>query len=901
MSAARAGERVAPGGDAGAVARELGWSSELERTGDLILSTVLRLLRVRRAVLHTLDRSGQRLVSVAAAGEGDPARWLGQEFPAQAGVSGLAVAERRPVWSSDLLGDPRIRLVHWARQLLLDEDHRAGVAAPLIARGEVLGTLFLGDRAGRVFTEDDLRVLSAFADHAAVALENARLHARALARVAQLSGLVEVSRAVTQTLDYRGVVRTVLEAAETLLPDSAGSLWEFLPDAGELRLLEMRGFKNPAGRPDRQRLGEGVIGGVAVTRAPAVVTDLLEDDRVLFKAWLADERLVSSVVLPLLHAGELYGALHLSTRSRHEFTADEMGFLESFAAQAAAAIANARLYARAEQGRREAEVLAELTRGINASLDLGTVLHRVAEAARELCQADLARIALRKPGSEEMGFHYWAGTFHAAYRDTVIEPGKGLGGQVLLTGKPFRTDDYANDPRITKDYVDAARGEGLLAVMGVPIRADGHIRGLLFVDSRSQRSFSDAEEAVLLRLADHAAVAVHNAQLYEQAQRARADLEAAQEKLVRGETLRALGELAGGAAHHLNNLLAIVSGRVQLLLMRETDPARRRPFEIIDRAARDAADVVRRLQQFARTEPAGRLERVDLNELAGEVVEMARGRWHDAARARGLRIEVEVKPAPIPPVHGDPVALREVLMNLVLNAVDALPAGGTIALETRDEGAAVALAVRDSGIGMSDEVRQRAREPFFTTKGVKSTGLGLSMSHGVLKRHGGELSIESAEGAGTTVTVRLPAVRPAAAPPAAAGAAPRTLRVLVVDDTEDVREMLSALLAAQGHSVVQAGGGREALALLEAGEPVDLVLTDLGMPDMNGWELARTVRGRAPEIRIGVITGWGDAPDAPPGGREGVDFVMAKPFSAEELACALAALPAGPAAAPPGG
>ncbi len=229
-------------------------------------------------------------------------------------------------------------------------------------------------------------------------------------------------------------------------------------------------------------------------------------------------------------------------------------------------------------------------------------------------------------------------------------------------------------------------------------------------------------------------------------------------------------------------------------------------------------------------------------------------------------------------------------MNLLLNSTDAMPQGGRITFKTWTADDHVYCAVSDTGIGMSDDVRRRALEPFFTTKGPKSTGLGLSVAYGTLQRHGGTLTIESAEGQGTTVTISLPLAsrtlatsraRPSAAVPGV------PLRVLVIDDEVQVRATLSDILENQGHRVVQASGGQEGLGLLEKGQVIDLVLTDLGMPDMTGWDVARGVRERWPEMPVGLVTGWGEQ-DLTPEERGRVNFVLTKPFDRQLLREALA-------------
>jgi signal transduction histidine kinase len=454
--------------------------------------------------------------------------------------------------------------------------------------------------------------------------------------------------------------------------------------------------------------------------------------------------------------------------------------------------------------------------------------------------------------------------------------------------------------------------------------------------------------SVLHKAVKQHALALENARLYAEVQRRLretesllADLKAAQEQLVRGATLRALGELASGAAHHLNNLLMVMLGQIQLLLPRAGSAALRGPLGIIERAASDAAEVVRRMQRFAQSRPVEERRPVDLNQVAAEVLEMTRVRWRDAVQAQGIPIEVILEAGVIPLVRGNAAALREVVTNLVLNAVDALPQGGRIILRTYQEAAgsgqqaagsrqeaggsgqraagrrqeaagsgqqagevlllptagcmlpAVVLEVTDTGVGMPEEVKQRALEPFFTTKGPRSTGLGLSVNYGIIKEHGGELEIVSAEGQGTTIRIRLPVLSPseerpspiASSVPAGAGL---PLRILVIDDDQEVRNVLASLLAVLGHTVRQAAGGREALAWLEAGAPVDLVLTDLGMPEMTGWEVARAIQALRPRLPVGLVTGWGSQGDAIPEDHQVIAFRLSKPFRVEALQEAIA-------------
>jgi signal transduction histidine kinase len=447
----------------------------------------------------------------------------------------------------------------------------------------------------------------------------------------------------------------------------------------------------------------------------------------------------------------------------------------------------------------------------------------------------------------------------------------------------------------------------------MPIRVGDRVIGVINMAKKKQagdlggphpQPFSPMDLQFLNALMTYIGYAVDNARLLEEAQQSAdqlrgvvADLQATQAQLVRGETLRAMGQLSSGMAHHLNNLFAVILGRIELLLAKVDEAAVRRSLEIVQRTAQDGAEVVRRVQRFSRVSPVAEAVAVDLNQLAQEVIELTRPRWHDEAQLRGSKIEVRLEPGRIPAVGGEPAPLREVLMNLVINAADAIPAGGRVTIKTWASDDQVHCAVSDTGTGMAEDVRKRAFEPFFTTKGPKSTGLGLSVAYGTVQRHGGTLSIESVEGQGTTVVMSLPAAPRGTAPqtePAAAKKPAVPLRVLVIDDETQVRATLADILAAQGHTVVQAGGGQEGLKVLGDGTPIDLVLTDLGMPDMTGWDVARTVAERWPTLPVGLITGWGEQ-DLSPEERSRVSFIISKPFDRALLRETLAEVPPRPA------
>jgi signal transduction histidine kinase/CheY-like chemotaxis protein len=474
--------------------------------------------------------------------------------------------------------------------------------------------------------------------------------------------------------------------------------------------------------------------------------------------------------------------------------------------------------------------------------------------------------------------------------DFALPLSESYSGQVATTGRPVFVADVQSDAHNVLAQRD--REAGIVTYLGLPVKIRDTVLGVLSFNTTAARRYSAEDLAYLGSFADHAAIALDNGRLYEDAQRALSDLRAMQRKLVQGETLRALGELAGGAAHHLNNLLTIVVGRIQLMRRHVQEERLVRPLEIVERAAKDGAEVVRRLQQFAGMRRTAEPRTVDLNHIVNDVLEMTRGRWQDSSRARGAEIVVESRLTPLPQIPGDASALREMLTNLAFNAIDALPQGGRLTIDTSVSGSTAVIAVTDTGLGMPEDVRLRAHEPFFTTKGVRSTGLGLSVAFGIARRHGGDLTIQSEVGRGTTVRTVLPLPSAAALPPPreASPLPVPPLRILLVDDEDEVRQALAEMLVAQGHTVVAASSGPDALRSLGQDAGIDLVITDLVMPAMTGWELADAVKASRPALPVGIVTGWGDVPEAAPATQVAVDFVLSKPVTLETLADALGRL-----------
>lgn len=363
------------------------------------------------------------------------------------------------------------------------------------------------------------------------------------------------------------------------------------------------------------------------------------------------------------------------------------------------------------------------------------------------------------------------------------------------------------------------------------------------------------------------------------------ELKATQDQLVQSEKLRAIGEIASGVAHDFNNTLGIILGNIQLLVRNIQDASAVSRLQAIERAALDAVETVRRIQEFTKVRADEPFSPIDLSALAAEVIDVLRPAWQNSMEAQGAHIEVEIDPGEGVYAMGVAAEIREVLANIILNAIQAMPEGGRIEVSTGRSDESSWIRVADTGIGMSEDVRKRIFDPFFTTRGVEGTGLGMSVAYGIISRHKGQIAVESEPGQGATITVFLPAADVVAQPEDAGSVVKpdaEPARILVVDDEEAFAQVMVEMLTECGHAVCVARSGREAIERFETGRH-DLVFTDLGMPGMSGWDVARAIKGMEPGTPVVLLTGWGKtiSDDEIEGAR--IDMVLSKPVNMDDL------------------
>ncbi|HEX6078138.1 MAG TPA: ATP-binding protein [Methylomirabilota bacterium] len=535
----------------------------------------------------------------------------------------------------------------------------------------------------------------------------------------------------------------------------------------------------------------------------------------------------------------------------------------------AASLEQALQEARTRQTRLES--LVEISSELSRMQPLDSLLGRIAEACGRLVKTDWVGFRL-VDGAELVA----AGTLQGGTEMPVrprLKIGESLAGQVAATGRPLLLRDPASHPSMLPEHAEAMRRLGYHGMLTVPARVGDRVVGVLSFLTRREEGFSTEDLAIATAFASHAAVALENSRLLHESRRAYDELAQTQGQLEQAQKMDAIGRLAGGVAHDFNNLLTVILGRTDILLAQiKTEDPIRRGIALIQRTAGRAAELTKQLLAFSRKQV---LEAVvlDLGVVATDMKDMlARLIGEDIALVTNLATDLGH-------VKADRGQIEQVVMNLAINARDAMPQGGQLLVETANAdlggdyvrrnvgsrpGPHVMLAVSDSGQGIPRELQKHIFEPFFTTKEQgKGTGLGLATVYGLVKQSGGYIEVDSAPGRGTTFRIYLPRVdaeTPAAERgPRAAAPTGGTETILLVEDEDGVRELARDILRSNGYTVLEARNGAEALLLGEGHRgPLELLLTDVVMPRMSGRELAERMAALRSDVSVLYMSGYTD-------------------------------------------
>jgi signal transduction histidine kinase/CheY-like chemotaxis protein len=520
---------------------------------------------------------------------------------------------------------------------------------------------------------------------------------------------------------------------------------------------------------------------------------------------------------------------------------------------------------------------------INSTLNIAEVLESIMRYANRVTNSVASTLMLLDEETGELVFSVPTGPKSDKLTDFRLPPGEGIAGWVAENGQHLLIPDVKKDKRFY-GQIDEMSGFVTKSILCVPLKAKSKMIGVLEVINKVDDTSFTEEDAMLLNIfANQAAIAIENARFYDELKNRYEEGKQLQEKLAESEKLRAMGLMASGVAHDFNNMLAIIFGNIDLAEVEDNKDMFLKRLAKIKKAAVDSANIIKRLQKFTKTNSEDTpFQPVKFNDLAREAIEISTPMWKDGPHAKGISIEiVDALTEEEFIILGNDTDLREAIINMIFNSVYAMPQGGKIhlAMYTKDE--SIYLEISDNGIGMTEETKRRIFDPFFTTKGANHSGLGMSMLYGTIKRHNGSIDIKTKPGEGTMFTIVLPKGKEEIdkedekLDPVVEI---RESNIMIIDDEPEIGVLLSEILSNQGHQTCVFDNGIGGIEAFKKGS-YEILITDLGMPGVSGWEVINTARQIKPGVVIGIVTGWDISEEEAK--QKGVDFIINKPFRAD--------------------
>jgi PAS domain S-box-containing protein len=846
-----------------AIGQSLTSSLDLNEVLDTIVNKALEVMGAESAMVVLGDANAPEFRVMRAAGRLSTQYANIGTIPIGGGPISVAVRDGRTVTTRNILTDTRLWLAPARRTDIEREGFKASAAAPLAVKDRILGALVVHYWTERTFGSDETAALEFLAKQAGIAIRNASLYEAEHAEATRIRALTSVNRRISSALELDALLRTISDSAAELTGAKLVTFW--LADE-QRRTLSFTSSTAPemmeSYSPTIMTYEQGGTGWVARHREPLVVDDMLNDERLVNRAWAEQWGMRSYAGYPVLAGDELLAVMALAHTEPLRFSKDKRDLIDLFLAQAAIAIQNARLFREAKRRRDVAEVLARLARELTSTLEVEPIAKLLAKGAAELVNARAAGVFLVEPEDGSLRATAAYGADADIMRELIFKSGEGAVGRAIADRRIVTSADILADPAIQlAAWVrERIRTSGYRVVVGVPLLTHDRVIGALGLGADPGSSFSREELQTLEALADQAALAFENARLYASARDSLVRLGEKQVQLVQAAKMSALGQLVSGVAHELNNPLSVIVGYGQLLLAREVPTAVLRPIELMVSQADRMAKIVRNLLLFARQRPA---ERTTVN--VNEVLEQTLALRINQLTVSGIAVEKKFLRG-LPPVMADPHQLEQVFLNLLLNAEQAMlegKTGGRIILNTTvsRDGRMVHAEVIDDGPGIPQDALPHVFEPFFSTKPVGSgTGLGLSVSYGIVEEHGGHLVVESRPGR-TVFRLEMPVAQSAAAQRAKPAGSPMIVTgegriALVVEDEGSVLDLIVTILSQTGWRVDVATGGREGLERVR-NQRYDLIVSDIRMPDGDGESFYKEATQDDPALgqRFIFITG----------------------------------------------
>ncbi len=512
--------------------------------------------------------------------------------------------------------------------------------------------------------------------------------------------------------------------------------------------------------------------------------------------------------------------------------------------------------------------------GINSKIDLTAILDTITKDIVLCLKADQSSLMFYNPNTNKLECVSAYGLDSDKIKGRELELGQSITGWVVKNNQALLLQDDV-DPTKYNGYVEKDRN--ITSALCIPLRANGLIKGVLNVNLIDrQRRFNETHLELLSIFAGTAGIAIEKASLHQ-------ELKERMNQLIETEKFKAVGKLISALMHDFNNFLSIIIGRAQLLSVQTRDSNLSKHIEAIIKVSTQAADIIQRLNQFGIPIPEKEFTNLGLNQVVNEAVELTKPKWNDWSKLKGVKIKIEKDLPSVPPLFGNAADLREVIINMILNSIDALPKGGVISFRTWEEEENIFLSIRDNGQGMNEEVKAKLFDPFFSTKQEKGNGLGMTVAQSIILQHHGKIGVESEPGKGSTFIIKFPVSKVRQKEkPAELELSKRKIKVLLIEDDGDLQGVLVEMLSQEGHEVKVACSGTEGISLLKV-EKYDIIITDLGISGMTGWDFAAQAKEISSKIPIILVSGWGEQMLTKDAKDLGVEVVLSKPIKRENL------------------
>ncbi|MFQ5840138.1 MAG: GAF domain-containing protein, partial [Candidatus Methylomirabilales bacterium] len=745
--------------------RSVSASLDPQRVLDFVVQSTARLLGANLARLWLWDEAVGALRHGATAGDPDLTPYPRHLFRSGEGLIGLAFERREALVTESPTTDPRYLLKDWVQE----KGIRTIAAVPLLIGDQALGILTAVRRTAEPFRDEGVGLLQSFAAQAAIAITNARLFRETQTRAEKLAALAELSRTVSGSLNPQHVLDFVVQATARLLEVSLARLWLWNESAGQLELAASAGEPDLVLYPrDAFQAGEGLV-GLAYKKRETLATDSpATDPRYVLQEWAREKGIQSIAAIPLLVGDKAVGVLSAARRAPGPYQTEELDLLGSFAAQAAIAITNARLFRETQTRAEKLKALAELSRTVTATLDPAQVFAFIIQASCDLLSASVA--TLWTVEGEELHLQAGRGLHSDRRVHRHFRLGEGMVGWIAQHRQPMVVPEFADDPQVRNR--DWAIAEGLHAFAGVPLLVEARCVGVLCVIRTSPQPFGPDEMALLTAFADQAAIAIEHTRLYQEIRQHAVGLE----QIVQTRTAelrqrnfeleaanRAKSQFLTTMSHELRTPLNAILGFSELLqdqAFGPLTPKQQRYVQNIWTSGRHLLELINDVLDLAKVE-AGKLQlHLDPFDVRA-VLQAACDHIRPQATANGLELTLDLG-SDLPHLYADPLRLKQILYNLLSNAVKFTPSGGRVTIRVRSVDSDMEFAVQDTGIGIKQEDLPRLFETFTQLDASlgrqhQGTGLGLALTKNLVELHGGRIWVESpGEGQGSIFTFTLP-------------------------------------------------------------------------------------------------------------------------------------------------